>query len=156
MEIKGQLVSLVPFTREQCHEFYKAYVSDPSMWDFTYVYNENRVNDYYERKVLDPSRRFFAIILNGRTIGEIQLKYIDIVKGFGTLSIHLQNDAVKNKGYGTEAERLMIDYAFNELGLNTIYANTVLRNTRSQHILEKIGFVHTHDDDIFRYYKYKK
>lgn len=61
MEIKGQLVSLVPFTREQCHEFYKAYVSDPSMWDFTYVYNENRVNDYYERKVLDPSRRFLLL-----------------------------------------------------------------------------------------------
>lgn len=47
----------------------------------------------------------------------------------------------------------MITYAFNDLGLKIIYADSVHRNKRSQHILEKSGFHYTHDDDLLRYYK---
>ena len=156
MEIQGQTISLVPYTRNLCQEFYKFYVADPCMWNSSYVYEEQQVNRFYDCKVKDPSRCFFAIVLGGRIIGEIQLKHINLVKHCGTLSIHLQSDSVKGKGYGTEAEKLMVHYALQNLKLNTIFADTVRRNQRSRHVLEKIGFQHIHDDESFCYYVYKR
>ena len=57
-----------------------------------------------------------------------------------TLSIHLQNDTVKGKGYGTRAEQLAIQYAFEVLNMVAVNADTIIKNTRSQHVLEKVGF----------------
>lgn len=156
MELKGRLISLLPFKRENCHEFYKSYIADQAMWDSDYIYDAQKVDRYYDRRVTDPARRIFGIVLNGKTIGEIQLKYIDFEKRCGTMSVHLQNDSVKGKGYGTEAEKLIVEYAFTVLKLDTVYADAVRRNTRSQHVLEKVGFEHTHDDETFYYYAYHR
>lgn len=43
------------------------------------------------------------------------------------------------KGYGSEAARAVLDYAFTELELDKIVAFTVPDNDRSQAIIEKIG-----------------
>jgi len=156
MEIKKNRISFVPYTKERAHEFYSTYIYDPAMWTETYSYDKEDVDIFYNKKVLDPSRRFFGISINDKTIGEIQLKYIDFEQGCGTLSIHLSNDNVKNHGYGTESVKLMIEYGFYELGLKVIYADFVHRNKRSQHILEKLGFQYTHEDDSQRYYKLER
>ena len=73
-------------------------------------------------------------------------KNIDLQKGSGTLSIVLIQDCYKEKGYDTAVERTVLEYGFKELGLSAIYADVVLRNTRSQHVLEKIGFEYLHED----------
>lgn len=73
-----------------------------------------------------------------------------------TLSIHMQNDTAKGKGYGTEAEKLAIKYAFEELGMKAVNADTVLKNTRSQHVMEKVGFKFIKEDGDFRYYKIER
>ena len=43
------------------------------------------------------------------------------------------------KGYATEATRAVLDYGFNELGLEEITAVTHPDNTASQHVLTKCG-----------------
>lgn len=68
------------------------------------------------------------------------------------LSIHLQNDSVKGRGYGTQAERLAVAYAFDRLGMERVLADAVVKNTRSRHILEKLGFRFLREEDGFRYY----
>lgn len=60
---------------------------------------------------------------------------------------------MKNRGFGTQAEILALQYAFEVLKLNTVYADSVQKNARSQHVLEKVGFVLMKEDDIFKYYK---
>ena len=65
----------------------------------------------------------------------------------------MQNDNLKNKGYGTQAEKQAIEYAFQELGLHTVYADVIHKNKRSQHVLTKVGFRETHRDDAFIYYR---
>lgn len=147
------MISLELYTLERCHEFWREYVSDYDMLEEDYIYNKEKVDKYYSTKVFDKSRSFFAICYNGKIVGEIQLKYIDLNDKHGTMSIHFSKDEYKNRGWGTEAEKLIIKYGFEELGLNTIFADTVFRNTRSQHVLKKIGFVYTHSDGILRYYK---
>ena len=150
-------LELKKMTRDLCHELYKNWENDPSIYgDMSafspYVYRTESVDKYFDAKNI-PSRVLFAIMLDGIPIGELQLKYIDWLNLERTLSIHLQNDAVKGKGYGTQAERLAVQYAFNELGMKTIHADAILKNTRSQHVLEKVGFQLVGEDDAFKYYR---
>lgn len=150
-------LELKKMTRDLCHKLYKNWENDPSIYGdmsafSSYVYRTESVDKYFDAKNI-PSRVLFAIMLDGIPIGELQLKYIDWLNLECTLSIHLQNDAVKGKGYGTQAERLAVQYAFNELGMKTIHADAILKNTRSQHVLEKVGFQLVGEDDAFKYYR---
>ncbi|MBD5550632.1 MAG: GNAT family N-acetyltransferase [Lachnospiraceae bacterium] len=150
-------ISLCIMTRELCHELYKSWENDPAIYmemDLfaPYQYNETAVNRYFDSKQ-DPSRILFAIMRDGRPIGELQLKQIDPESKECTLSIHMQNDTVKGLGYGTYAEKLALKYAFDVLGMAVVNADTVIKNTRSQHVLEKIGFQLIGERDGFKYYR---
>lgn len=150
-------ISLCIMTRELCHELYKSWENDPAIYmemDLfaPYQYNETAVNRYFDSKQ-DPSRILFAIMRDGRPIGELQLKQIDPESKECTLSIHMQNDTVKGLGYGTYAEKLALKYAFDVLGMAVVNADTVVKNTRSQHVLEKIGFQLIGERDGFKYYR---
>jgi RimJ/RimL family protein N-acetyltransferase len=47
----------------------------------------------------------------------------------------------RNKGYGKEATKILLNYGFNNIGLERITANTLEMNISAQKSLEKIGFV---------------
>ena len=153
-------IELQKMTRELCHELYKGWSNDVSIYtDMSifkpYSYEKVAVDRYFDSKN-EPSRILFAIMLEDRPIGELQLKRIDREKAECTLSIHLQNDAVKGKGYGTQAERLAVKFAFDKLGLIAVNADTLIKNTRSQHVLEKVGFDFVEEDEPFKYYRIER
>lgn len=156
MKIKGKTVILKPLTRELCHEIHKKYVADPMMTYERYEYSEEKVDNYFKERSADSNRKIFAIIVNGMPIGEVQIKYINYIVKKGNLGIYLVNDDIKGKGYGTEAEQLAIQYAFETLELNILYADAVIRNTRSQYIMQKLGFRFVYEDENFRYYELTK
>ena len=149
-----QTIQLKAMTRELCHELYRHWTNDASIYmDMRlfrpYVYNEAAVNRYFDEKGSDASRRLFAIMLGDTVVGELQLKQIEHDKKECTLSIHMQNDAVKGKGYGTQAERLAVKIA-------SVNADTVMKNTRSQRVLEKAGFRFVGEDGAFKYYRIER
>lgn len=73
-------------------------------------------------------------------IGSVTLS--NIVHGvFQSCHLGYRLDAGEvNRGYMTEAVRLMIDYAFKGLGLHRIEANIMPRNEASLHVVRKLGF----------------
>ena len=147
------MVSLKPMTRQMCHEFYQNFQNDPAIGHYyEYVYTPEIADRYFDTNSV-ADRKLFAIMVGDRIIGECKLKNIDLQKRECSMGIHLQNDAVKGKGYGTQAERLILQYAFEELGMLAVNADAALKNTRSQHVLEKVGFRYTHEDDTFKYYR---
>lgn len=151
-------ISLCTMTRELCHELYKGWENDPAIYMdmdlFTqYEYEEDTVNRYFDSRQ-DPARVLFAIMKDGRPIGELQLKQIDWENRECTLSIHMQNDTVKGRGYGTCAEQLALQYAFDTLGMVAVNADTIEQNTRSQHVLEKVGFQFVKEENGFKYYRF--
>ena len=149
-------VELLPMTRQMCHEFYKGFQNDPAIGHYyEYVYSPEIADRYYDKNSV-PDRKLFAILADGVIVGECKLKNIDMDKRECSMGIHLQNDSVKGKGYGTQAERLILKLAFEELGMIAVNADAALKNTRSQHVLEKVGFCYTHKDDTFKYYRCKK
>lgn len=153
-------ISLCVMTRALCHELFKNWENDPDIYSDMelfqpYQYDKDAVDRYFDSKQ-NPSRIVFAIMKAGRPIGELQLKQIDSESRECTLSIHMQNDAVKGRGYGTCAEKLALEYAFDVLDMAAVNADTVIKNVRSQHVLEKIGFRFIEERDGFRYYRYTR
>lgn len=153
-------ISLCIMTRELCQELYRDWQNDPAIYmDMDkfepYHYNEAVVDRYFDSKQ-SPSRVLFAIMKDSKPIGELQLKQIDRERKECTLSIHLQNDSVKGHGYGTAAEKLALKYAFDTLGMNAVNADTVIKNTRSQHVLEKISFKYIEEKGDFKYYRFDR
>ncbi len=110
------------------------------MTDFKeYVYSAEQCDDQvdrYERL----GRIYMAIMLDERPIGEVILKNINMAQRHCTLGIHLQNDSIKNKGYGMRSEILALQFAFNELNIEVVYTDVIKKKKRSQHVLSKVGF----------------
>lgn len=75
-----------------------------------------------------------------RVIGSVALS--NLVYGvFQSCNLGYRLDAEEmNRGYMTEAIRLMIDYAFKGLGLHRIEANIMPRNEASLQVVRKLGF----------------
>lgn len=55
--------------------------------------------------------------------------------------IFLGEEQAHGKGIGTEAAKLMLDYAFGELGLHKVAARVLAYNKASMRIHEKAGYV---------------
>ena len=154
-----QKVYLKPMTDEMYHEYFKKYQNDIDLYldktkYYDYVYDKDNV-DKYIKKQRSLNRICFAIMLDEHMAGEIKLYNFVIGKSV-TLGISMKNDYYKNKGLGVQAEKLIKDYAFNILGVETMFADTIITNTRSQHVLEKVGFKLIKEDENYKYYKLDK
>ena len=149
-------ICLFAMTKELCRRFFENFAYDPDMFtDLSrfkpYSYSPEQADAHWQRQ-RDLNRVHLAVLLDEEPIGEIVLKNIDRSKRCCTMGIHLQNDSCKNQGYGTEAELQALEYAFIDMGLNTVYADALILNRRSQHVLKKVGFQETHRDKTFVYY----
>ena len=149
-------ICLLAMTKELCRRFFEDFAHDPDMFtDLSrfkpYSYSPEQADAHWQRQ-RDLNRIHLAIMLDEEPIGEILLKNIDHRKGCCTIGIHLQNDSRKNQGYGSEAELQALEYAFSNMGLNTVYADALIQNRRSRHVLNKVGFRETHRDETFVYY----
>lgn len=153
MDIKLQKITL-----EGMNELDRNFQRDPATFADMSLFSEYHYSPEETRKRFErysaPDRRHFLILLDGRPVGEIGVKHIDWERREGELSIHLQNDAVKNRGIGTKAERFLLAYAFEELGLNAVTARVIEKNTRSRHVLEKVGFVFVRQENGFLHYRF--
>ncbi len=154
-------ISLQPQTLASYDAFCRGLVQDPMLFAdpeafVPYVYNADAVAAAFARNQQRADRQYYMIFLGDRPIGELVLKNIDLAARSCALGICLQNNSVKNQGYGTAAERLALKIAFDTLKLDTVYADALIRNERSCHVLEKIGFERIREDGRFRYYRMTK
>lgn len=153
-------IELCPMTRELCHSFYRKFQNDPAIFRdmsqfYQFRYTPEWADAYYDRQMA-RDRLLFAVMLAGKPIGEVKLWNIDWEQRECRLGIHLVNDSVKGRGYGTAAERLAVEYAFRALGMEAVIADVIHKNLRSQHVLEKAGFTFAGSDETYRYYRCEK
>ena len=83
-----------------------------------------------------------GIFLNdGTIIGDVALQGIDNKNRSCWIGMGIAKIENRNKGYGKEAVKLILDYGFNNMGMERITANTLEINIAAQKSLEKVGFV---------------
>ena len=149
-------VRLAPMTEAMYHAYYREYQSDPDLGPAKsryaeFVYDPDWV-DRYIRRQAEKNRLCFAVMNGEEMAGELILKDIE-PHTRATLSISMKNAACKDRGFGTQAERLAIEYVFGVLDIPALYADALLTNARSRHVLEKVGFEQTGEDGTFAYYR---
>ena len=76
----------------------------------------------------------------GELIGETGLYSIDWIARNAESGSWLYRAVDRGQGYGTEAKLLLLEYAFDRLGLHMIWAWVKERNPRSQSALRKQGY----------------
>ena len=149
-------IYLLPMTPEMYHEYFKEYQNDLDLYIdksacTPYTYDEEKVNRYIQRQI-DLKRKVFAIMHHDEIVGEIVIKNI-VEHQCATMGLAMKNTRYKDRGFGTKAEQLAIQYVFHDLDIPVLYADSILSNTRSQHVLEKVGFQFIKEEGDFKYYR---
>ena len=81
------------------------------------------------------------LLKDDKLIGSCQLHSINWIHRSAELQIRLGDPAERGHGYGTEATRLLLDFAFKDLNLHRVYLYVFSTNTIAIRLYEKVGFV---------------
>ena len=84
----------------------------------------------------------FSIVstAGNKAVGFVSIQGINEAKSFAEIGIAIMDREYRNRGYGTEALRRVVDYAFNELGLTLLGLTVFPSNERAITAYEKVGF----------------
>jgi len=98
--------------------------------------------EWFEQARRDPTRRVFTIYERStwRPIGNTGLHQIDHRHGTAEFGIMIGEADARGRGYGTEATRLMLDYAFTVLGLHNVMLRVYAYNLPAHRAYSKAGF----------------
>jgi RimJ/RimL family protein N-acetyltransferase len=109
-----------------------------------------RPSDGEVRRLLDGDdqpnlARFAMVVREGRAervVGEVQYRHSMPVfpPGVFGLGVVVWNPADRGRGYGTEAQRQLVDRLFEHERGRRIQAETHPRNTAERRVLERLGF----------------
>jgi RimJ/RimL family protein N-acetyltransferase len=110
--------------------------------------------EWYEETRGDPAKVVWCIESEeGQPIGNLGLQAIDETHGRATLGIAICEKAFWSRGYGTEAIRQVLRYAFAELGLRRVDLQVDEDNLRAIRCYEKCGFVR---EGLLRAYRLRR
>ena len=117
---------------------------DASFGHPRFPYSALMLADWFGEMAKDhpPQHLEFAVVLRdtGELIAETSLYDIDLIAGTAESGYWIYRAEQRGMGYGTEANLLLLEYAFERLGLNMIWAWVSARNPRSQAALRKQGY----------------
>jgi RimJ/RimL family protein N-acetyltransferase len=102
------------------------------------------IQEWIEKDMEKGNVHYFSIhtLQDDRLIGDVGLDGIQWSHGDAFMGIALGDREYWGKGYGTDALRLILRYAFHELNLHRVTLSVFEYNPRAIRSYEKVGFVH--------------
>lgn len=88
----------------------------------------------------DDTDRNRRLILEIDCIPAGEMNYRTVDEKVAEIGIKICNLSQQEKGFGTEFIKMLIKCLFEEMGYTKIVLDTNVKNTRAQHVYEKIGF----------------
>ena len=147
--LHGELVRLAPVDPEAYAPLGSHWARQSDYWrllaaDPPSLFSVRASKKWIEKITEDHTCVSFNIrTLDGdRLIGYIGLDGIDWVHGDTFVGISIGEKDCWGKGYGTDAMRVILRYAFTELNLQRVSLTVVDYNPRAIRSYEKVGFVH--------------
>lgn len=145
MILENSRARLVPFS-ERAAENLSEIIFDQNIWSYMghYITNHEDLNDYIKNTTQAQENQLAIPFL-------IVDKHYGALGGcsrFGKIDLNNKRAEIGWTWYGTKfqgtglnsaAKELMLDYGFNQLGLQRIQLGADLRNIRSQKAIEKLG-----------------
>ena len=146
IKLQGERIYLSTLEKEHCKK----------LWDdFEYDFNSKteplnighsieKSDEWFEeikKSQGDTHIRLGVFLTDGTIIGDIALQDIDWKNRSCSLGSGFAKIENRSKGYGSESVKLILEYGFNNLGLERITADTLEHNIGAQKSLEKSGFI---------------
>lgn len=122
-------------------EFVRLLDTDPARLLSVDKYKEWFEKDLVEQQKTDELFFLIRTLEEDLTIGLIGLDGIQWVHGDAWVGIGLGEREYWGKGYGTDAMRILLRYAFEELNLHRLSLSVFEYNSRAIRSYEKVGFV---------------
>jgi len=144
--IQGKKITLRPFQAEDADPLWDSLESDLSnkLTGTHATFTRDMIDNYIAKQIKadDDDRASFIIAVEDdlRAVGEVVINDIDHDNHSANIRISLFYEHDFNKGYGTEAMRLMVNYGFKTLKLHRIELGVYAFNPRAIRVYEKIGF----------------
>lgn len=112
---------------------------------FWFPQTETDTNDFLNRAMrAAPNAAYFVIadVKDESYIGQMDIFEINWKIRKGILGTVIGSESARGRGYGTEALKLLQDYAFGVLGLERLELDVYADNARAIRCYEKAGFSH--------------
>ena len=142
-KMEGEKVYLSPINLDDT-ELYVKWLNNPRITDFLDC-NDNLITLSNEKDFLEKiaNEEFtFAIVKkeDDTLLGNVGLTKIDYKNGRAELGIFIGEEDNLSKGYGSEAIKLLLEFAFNEIRLHTVMLTVFSNNPRAIKAYNKCGF----------------
>ena len=143
--LRGEKVVLRPITERDAEDIF-AGLSDEEAMRLTgtqETFTLGQVRAFCTRVAEADDRLDYAVTLpdDPRYRGEVVLNEINWTNKSANFRIAISGAENREKGYGTEAARLILRHAFDVLKLHRIELSVFDFNPRAQHVYKKLGFM---------------
>ena len=139
--LRGEDVTLQTVEEEDL-EFLRDAINDPEVRKglmATKPINGHQEREYFEERISSDDDVSLLICHDDEPVGSVGLHHDDGRSGSAEIGIFLAPE-YHGRGYGTEASRLLVTYALDELRLHRVQARVLATNEASQRVWEKLGF----------------
>ncbi len=143
--LRGERVILRPLCVETDLEIATRWINDPDIRQYVLAHlpmSRESEKEWLERAAKGGGTDIILAIemLDGKLIGTIGLHRINWKDGTATTGTIIGDEADRGLGYATEAKMLILEYAFNELGLRKICSGALAFNDRSFNYSLRCGY----------------
>lgn len=145
VNLAGRLVGLGPIDRRWL-SLYQRWLNDFEVTRTLAIGNHpvtlEAEGEWYDRAWRSTDSFTFTIydLASGRPIGLTDLRRIDDRERTAEFGILIGEKEFWGRGYGTEATSLLLDFAFDSLGLHNVLLIVFADNTRAIRAYERAGF----------------
>jgi RimJ/RimL family protein N-acetyltransferase len=144
LSLIGRRVILRPFSKDDL-PFVQKWSNDAEIRKLTgevAPMDSVEAEKFFESLRVDKNRLWFAVVLKrgNRVIGEAGLLRMFKPWRCTDMSVVIGEKDAWGKGYGTEAGRLLLDYAFERLGFHRVSVGVVGFNRRALRFWRGLGF----------------
>lgn len=112
----------------------------PTYWEFPF--SRERLEQILgrESKEREDRRHYIIEAPEGRPVGYILLQHINWPMAHAELGLMIGEREALDKGYGSDAIRTLLEFAFNQLHLHRVYLRCGAGNERAIRCYEACGF----------------
>lgn len=146
VKLQGEKIYLAVLERPDCKKLYEdfEYDFDNPAEPLNIGQSIEKADEWFDeiQKLQSDENIRLGIFLNdGTVIGDVALQSIDEKNRTCSLGMGMAKIENRNKGYGKEALKLILDYGFRNFGMERITASTLELNISAQKSLEGLGFI---------------
>lgn len=147
---RGELVRLCAENTDIVAESFLRWSRDSEYWRLLAVepatpHTLKQIKEFIEKELFSQQSSIFLFMIRSleddRIIGEIGLEGVEWNHGDAFVGISIGEREYWDKGYGTDAMRVLLGYAFNELNLHRVSLTVFEYNPRAMRSYQKAGFV---------------